>query len=440
MGKLFLKLWILLLLTSYTSYSIQSYILELAQREQIKNERFRVPILTSAAETIAWALRDAPVAEWPARLAENGPKFSFQTELVPAETLMDRYGVDAKKFPVMQTGKNILTLARDKKNMLGLSPVPQTDLVMVMTLPPEWPPLKIFGVMSSTTFIWLTESVLYASAVLLWLSLFWRDLAKLIRAADKIGDEDFRFKSELRPGSALRPLASSLTRMTDRIASLVNSHKALTNAISHEFRTPLTRLRFRHELAISAATAAEKDHELEQMNSAIDQLDELSSELLEYAKLDRERPKLDVAPIDTAAWLSELAEDARDVARVSGRQIEVQANSAVESIQGDYRYLSRAAANLLRNGVRYAKSRVDVQVESIDGAIVLHVDDDGPGIPESEREHLFEPFTRLDASRDRRSGGFGMGLAIVKQIARWHGGRAEISESRLGGARVSIIW
>lgn len=440
MGKLFLKLWILLLVTSYTSYSIQSYVFDWAQREQMKNERFRVPILTSAAEAIAWALRDVPVADWPAHLAEKGPKFSFPTELVPMERLMEQYGVDAKKFPVMQTGKNILTLARDKKSMLGLSPVPQTDLVMVMTLPPEWPPLRIFGVMSTTVFTWLTESLLYASALLLWLSLFWRDLAKLIRAADKIGDEGFQFKSALRPGSALGPLANSLTRMTERIASLVNSHKGLTNAISHEFRTPITRLRFRHELAVSAATVQEKDAELAQMNSAIDQLDELSTELLEYAKLDRERPKLDVTPIDTVSWLNELADDAREDSRVEGREIDVQLHCAVESIEGDHRYLSRAAINLLRNGVRYARSRVEVRVESRDGAIMLHVDDDGPGIPVAERERLFEPFARLDASRDRRSGGFGMGLAIVKQIARWHGGRAEISESGLGGARVSIIW
>ena len=70
----------------------------------------------------------------------------------------------------------------------------------------------------------------------------------------------------------------------------------------------------------------------------------------------------------------------------------------------------------------------------------MHVDDDGPGIPAAEREHLFEPFTRVDKSRDRQSGGFGMGLAIVKQIARWHGGSVAIAESSLGGARVTLSW
>jgi two-component system, OmpR family, sensor kinase ParS len=71
---------------------------------------------------------------------------------------------------------------------------------------------------------------------------------------------------------------------------------------------------------------------------------------------------------------------------------------------------------------------------------VIHVDDDGAGIPAPDRERLFEPFVRLDGSRDRESGGFGLGLAIVRQVARWHGGEASITESPLGGARVTIAW
>jgi len=228
--------------------------------------------------------------------------------------------------------------------------------------------------------------------------------------------------------------------MKDRISALLGSHCNLTNAISHEFRTPITRLRFRHELAIDAQSMQEKDEQLRAMNTAIDQLDDLSSELLEYARLDREAPALDVAPIDTVAWLNELTEEARDVARAEGRNVDIAFKVEVQSVDGDYRYLSRAAANLLRNAVRYAKQRVELRFERAGGKCALHVDDDGPGIPAAEREHLFEPFTRLDESRDRKSGGFGIGLAIVRQIARWHGGTASISESRLGGARVSLIW
>ena len=88
----------------------------------------------------------------------------------------------------------------------------------------------------------------------------------------------------------------------------------------------------------------------------------------------------------------------------------------------------------------HARSTVSVTLLREDGRTVIHVDDDGSGIQASDRERLFEPFVRLDESRARDSGGFGLGLAIVRQVARWHGGEASISHSPLGGARVSIAW
>jgi two-component system, OmpR family, sensor kinase ParS len=132
--------------------------------------------------------------------------------------------------------------------------------------------------------------------------------------------------------------------------------------------------------------------------------------------------------------------EAQEVARSTDRMIRVSAHVGIDSVDGDYRYLSRAAANLLRNSVRYAKTEVEIFVYEENGCSILAVEDDGAGIPEAEREHLFEPFSRLDKSRDRASGGFGIGLAIVQQIARWHGGSANIGDAKLGGARVHIKW
>ena len=95
---------------------------------------------------------------------------------------------------------------------------------------------------------------------------------------------------------------------------------------------------------------------------------------------------------------------------------------------------------MLRNAVRYAHSRVSLTIERAGGLTTISVDDDGPGVPPDERDRLFEPFTRLEGSRGRDSGGVGLGLAIVKSVAEWHGGHARISDSPLGGARVSISW
>jgi two-component system, OmpR family, sensor kinase ParS len=127
--------------------------------------------------------------------------------------------------------------------------------------------------------------------------------------------------------------------------------------------------------------------------------------------------------------------------RASGRDVVIEGPKNIpESLTCDTKYLARALVNVVRNAVRYAHSRVALTIERVGAQTVINVDDDGPGVPPTERERLFEPFTRLDASRDRGSGGIGLGLAIVRSVAEWHGGSARITDSPLGGARVSICW
>ncbi len=130
---------------------------------------------------------------------------------------------------------------------------------------------------------------------------------------------------------------------------------------------------------------------------------------------------------------------AHDEMRAAGREIDIQAPADLpERLSCDAKYLARAMVNVLRNAVRYARFKVTLSVVRSGPRTVICVDDDGPGVPASERERLFERFTRLEGSRGRDSGG--VGLAIVKSVAEWHGGEAHISESPLGGARVSISW
>ena len=441
MGKLFLKLWIMMLLTSLASLKLQQAVFENYYRDDMassSNERFRR--IFSYVEEI---LRPVPQASWAAHVKERQPHIG-PTKLVggvarltTVSELAGSPGFDAEAIERVRSPNPLIRGVpggvEAYRTILG------TEVVAVVVAPGV-KDAPLFGLLTPTQFTWMVESSMYALAVGLWLTLFWGDMKKLVGAAGQVGEGQFDVDVKVRKGTALRPLADAFNLMKERVAALLGSHRNLTNAISHEFRTPITRLRFRHQMAMDATDVAEKDKQLRAMDSAIDQLDELSTELLEYARMDRESPKLDVAPIDTAAWLDELAAEACELSQAEGRDINITVQASVESVDGDYRYLSRAASNLLRNAVRYANREVQVQVDRQDGAAALHVDDDGPGIPAAEREHLFEPFARLDKSRDRQSGGFGMGLAIVRQIARWHGGSATISESRLGGARVSLSW
>ncbi len=388
-----------------------------------------------------------PKAQWPERFEQLKSKvgspdvFLGPSQLLSIDELVLQGRVPADGMNKIRAQQPFSLDTADGNGYEIFHTILGTDRVVVLKAPfARRQPVLIFGVFTSTQFTWLVESSLYAMALLFWLRLFRRDMLKLESAAARVGEGKFDFQIDIGKSAALYPLADSLNKMKVRISALIRSHKQLTNAISHEFRTPITRLRFRHELAMNAQTLAEKEHELKAMDSAIDQLDELSTELLEYARLDREEPTLDISTIDVLPWLEELAAEANDVAESSGRAVQVVPLAGTDSVDGDHRYLSRAAANLLRNAVRYAKSRVEISVNSINGRCVLMVDDDGPGIPLADREHLFEPFSRLDTSRDRASGGFGIGLAIVRQIARWHGGTVRIRDTPLGGARLQFEW
>lgn len=445
MGKLFLKLWVLILLTSITSYQIQRHVFDWSSESwgvSNSNERYRRTYVM-----IEEVLAPFPKDEWPARFERlkervGSPEvFLGPSRLVTVEVLVGEGSLSSEEIDRIRSQQ---PLVRELSNGLGyeiLHTILGTEFVVILKAPfARQRPVLIFGILTATQFTWLVESTMYALAIILWLRLFRRDMITLEKAANRVGEGKFDSHVEMSRGAALYPLADSFNKMKDRIGALIGSHKNLTNAVSHEFRTPITRLRFRHELAIHARSLEEKDHELQLMNSAIDQLDDLSTELLEYARLDREDPKLDIAPIDVEPWLNELAQDARELASATGRDVQISVHPDCEEVEGDYRYLSRAAANLLQNAVRYAKTRVDLRVAMVDGKRRLQVDDDGDGVPVADRERLFEPFTRLDDSRNRQSGGSGIGLAIVRQIARWHGGSARITESALGGTSVSLSW
>jgi signal transduction histidine kinase len=224
------------------------------------------------------------------------------------------------------------------------------------------------------------------------------------------------------------------------VQRLLQSHRDLEQGVAHELRTPLAQLKFDLELARTSEKPQEREERFEAMQRDVVDLEDLVSELLVLAKL-REAPPYKPTEVRASALVDEAIRRAQDEMRASGRSIAIEApRNLPENLSCDSKYLSRALVNVLRNAGRYAKSKVAVTIERAGPRTTISVDDDGPGVPPTERERLFEPFTRLESSRGRDGGGVGLGLAIVKSVAEWHGGEARISDSPLGGARVSISW
>ncbi len=227
--------------------------------------------------------------------------------------------------------------------------------------------------------------------------------------------------------------------MADRIQSLISSHKELTNAVSHELRTPIARLRFGMEMLQDSTKEQDKSRFMKSMNEDIDELDQLVAEILTYARFDRDRPELEFQRQEIHPWLCEVIRQA-----TTGKD---ELSIEFEITGKDFKYarfdpllLARALGNLLQNAKRYAQAEIKVVFSRDNGYFQLSVEDDGDGIAEEFREQIFDAFNRLDASRDRGTGGYGLGLSIVQRISQWHGGEITVTDSPLGGASFVIRW
>ena len=221
-------------------------------------------------------------------------------------------------------------------------------------------------------------------------------------------------------------VAGSFNRAAARIESLLRSHQNLLANASHELRSPLARLKMAMAL-LDEAPPAERARLKREIDANIAELDTLVEEVLLASRLDAQ------TTVDTAQPVALLALAAEEAARVGAS-----AEGDDLLLRGDERLLRRALRNLLENARRYAGAGVELRVaRRADGGAELTVADRGPGVPETLRERIFEPFFRMPGHAERE-GGVGLGLALVRQIAERHGGGARCEPREGGGSRFVI--
>jgi signal transduction histidine kinase len=282
-------------------------------------------------------------------------------------------------------------------------------------------------------------AALVALSVLLWVYPLWRDLKQLGDSTKEFGQGNFSVRSSARKHSVLYHLSGSFNAMADRIQSLISSHKELTNAVSHELRTPIARLRFGMEMLQESTQEQDKNRFMASMNADIDELDQLVAELLTYARFERDRPELEFHRQEIHPWLCEVIKQVAIGKDALAIEYEV-SGQELKYARFDPLLLARALGNLLQNAKRYAQTKIKVVFSQDNGCYQLSIDDDGDGILEEDREKIFDAFKRLDASRDRGTGGYGLGLSIAQRISQWHGGEITVTDSLLGGASFVIRW
>lgn len=269
--------------------------------------------------------------------------------------------------------------------------------------------------------------------IALWSRSHWKSLQQLSRVADDFGSGNLAARAEMVPSDSVYPLAERINAMAGRIAGLLDAQRNLLHSVSHEVRTPIARLEFGLELLRSAARDPALEKRISAMEGDLRELNGLVNELLSMTKLDS-RPQLEREPVEVKPLVEGLAA----ALTPAPARLELDLPDGLPLVDADRRLLARALDNLMRNAQKYSDGHVAVSARAEGGFVEIAVEDNGPGIPEAERDRIFEPFYRIDRSRDRATGGFGLGLSIAHKAVTLHGGSIAIGTAHLGGARFVV--
>ncbi|NVZ16466.1 MULTISPECIES: ATP-binding protein [unclassified Pseudomonas] len=421
MLRLFLRLYIILAIGLAGAIWLVNYTFDELLPEA--NETYNREALRGPAYGVVEQLRPVTGEARAARLAELQPHYGLRLALVQR----DRLKLTEREQQLLASGE--LVVRGDF--MEFISNIDGGHQLLEIKLPeePKWLYMWAYGFLGLCLAI-----VLY-----FWVRPHWRDLEHIRLAAQRFGDNDLGSRILLPRRSTVRELAGHFNQMAERIESLIANQRELTNAVSHELRTPIARLSFELDQLKQQADPRESRALIADMYADLGELEEMVSELLTYASLERGATQITRESIEAHSWLDSVLGSVALEAEAAGVQLLLR-TCEVDYIRIEPRFMARAVINLLRNAIRYADRRVEVSLVKFGTGYEVRVNDDGPGVPVEGRGKIFEPFLRLDASRDRRTGGFGLGLALVRRVCQWHGGQVEVLDSEWGGASFRMTW
>ncbi|WP_339478699.1 MULTISPECIES: ATP-binding protein [unclassified Pseudomonas] len=425
------KLLIRLYLVTIVSYSAAIYLMpELVIR--LFHERFltyNLDYSRGLQTLIVKQFRAVPSEQWPALAAQMDKEFEpLRIELAA----VDDGGFSVDEQARLKRGENVVRIGDWAWRTLAAAPLDEHTAVKLV-VPPD---------PSDVSWLYWSINVLIGATMLacllLWLRPHWRDLERLRRTAERFGKGHLGERTHIASSSNIGSLAHVFDTMAGDIENLLNQQRDLLNAVSHELRTPLTRLDFGLALALSDELPAPSRERLQGLVAHIRELDELVLELLSYSRLQNPQRLPERVEVALDEFIDSILGSVDEDLAAPDVVIDVLLHGALERFVLDPRLTARALQNLLRNAMRYCEKRIQVGVLVSDQGCEIWVDDDGIGIPDSERERVFEPFYRLDRSRDRATGGFGLGLAISRRALEAQAGTLSVEASPLGGARFRL--
>ncbi|RDX37476.1 two-component sensor histidine kinase [Kangiella sp. HD9-110m-PIT-SAG07] len=350
----------------------------------------------------------------------------------------DQLGMDPSDFQTLSNNRYGINMARpegplaylllnDDQTILTVGPYPKVDNSITLR---DW------------FFYLIILSVFNAIAVLIVYRHVNEYLNVAIRAIRELDLTGLRLKPIKSP---LTNIAVNTPRVVNHINGLSKQHQQslynqrdLMHAVAHEFRGPMARLSFALDLFGQTESESRRKELTTDMDEALEELDDLVKEVLGYSRLKDGRFPLTLENFDLRDISAETIEKVRTIYPEKQFVLYSEPSKSIP-LYADCNLIERVMINLIRNAARFSNKRVKVALVQFKNSIEIRVEDDGPGIPPGKRTRVFEPFTRLDFSRNRDSGGAGLGLAIAKGIINRHQGTIWAEDSReLGGAVLTI--
>lgn len=420
MKKLFVQFYLLLfvcfLVMTMLVGLVYKFTAERAGRQSLDD------LMKSSLYLMRSELREIPPHQWNKTLKELDLNLSFNMRVEP----MSKFTLEAPAQQRLQEGDIV---ALDSQYTF-IQRIPRSHYVLAVGPVPYLFYLHEMRLLDMALMAFIAISL--AFPVFIWMRPHWQEMLRLESAAQRFGEGHLEERIHFDSTSSFERLGIAFNQMADNINALIASKKMLIDGVAHELRTPLVRLRYRLEMSDNLS-----DGERSALNRDIGQLEGLIQELLTYARLDRPQTELKLTTPDLNAWLDGYMLDARNVN--PDHQLELH-NQPGDYGSLDMRLMERVLDNLINNALRYCQKTVKVTLQLEGSQASLIVEDDGPGIAPDERSRVFEPFVRLDPSRDRATGGCGLGLAIVHSIAQAMSGEVRCEESDAGGARFCFQW
>jgi len=269
--------------------------------------------------------------------------------------------------------------------------------------------------------LWTTlPSIILIIIALIFLKNQTKPLVKLAKAAERFGKGDYVNDYKASGSQEIRKAAFEFDRMAKRINRHLNQRAEMLSGISHDLRTPLTRLK------LQLAMLQQKDLS-KKMSRDIDEMEKMLNDYLQFAKTQVQES---TSSIDLAALFNSIKN------RFENKKLKIFSKDIIE-FEGRPSALKRSFENIIQNGLTYG-SNVFVNIQKGNSRVLIIIEDDGPGIPEDQYKNVFKPFFRLDKSRSLNQSGVGLGLAIVEDIINSHGGSIQLGKSKLNGLQVKI--